>query len=381
MRQFILSYILSIILFPVFAQASVHPAVPKLYLPKETTLSYKIGERVLQLKTFQYGNNKELVYINLHDDEITSVNGAKKLLERYGGVLIKIENYRTRNIKFKLEDKFYTFDPNRMFSRQGIIQSLILHGRTSDKAVDEVEKFANRVLQLIPSGSSCIVALHNNSNGSYSINSYLPGNLRERDAKQLYKNTDQDPDDIFLTTDSLLYKQLADEKKYNTILQDNTHAKKDGSLSVYCGEKNIRYINCETEHGKQEQYDEMISSAFDHIIQNKGVAPISINTNAIAYNYKLMQAGGHYTPKPNTEVWFGEKKVGSVASVIIDSSLVIMGKLEMNKDFPLYSNIDFFLFLSSGNIARLEARIDPTRDRKPVDPSAITINITVKGVK
>jgi hypothetical protein len=380
MRQFILSYILSIILFPVFAQASVHPVVPKLYAPRETTVSYKLGERVLQLKTFQYGNTKDLVYINLHDDEITSVNGAKKLLERYGGLLIKIENYRTRNIKFKLEDQYYTFDPNRMFSRQGIVQSLILHGRISDKAVDEVGKFANRVLQLIPGGSSCIVALHNNSNGSYSINSYLPGNLREKDAKELYKNTDQDPDDIFLTTDSLLYKQLSNERKYNTILQDNAHAKKDGSLSVYCGEKNIRYINCETQHGKQEQYDEMISSAFDHIVQSKGSA-IVINTNSITYNYRLMQAGGHYTPKPNTEIFFGEKKVGYVTAVIIDSSLSIMGKLELNKDFPLYSNIDFFLFLSSGNSARLEARIDPTRDRKPADPSSTTINITVKGVK
>ncbi|MDP4263361.1 MAG: hypothetical protein Q8941_12615 [Bacteroidota bacterium] len=374
MQRLVLSSILSFILLPVIAQTSVHTIITRPFLPKETTISYKLGERVLQLKTFQYGNTKDLVYINLHDDEMTSVNGAKKLLEKYGGFLIKIENYRVRNIKFKLEDKNYAFDPNRMFSRQGIIQSLILHGRISDKAVEEVEKFANRVLQLIPGGPSCIVALHNNSNGSYSINSYLPGNLREKDAKQLYKNTEQDPDDIFLTTDSVLYKQLAEEKKFNTILQDNANAKKDGSLSIYCGEKNIRYINCETEHGKQEQYDEMIASAFDHIIQQK-------NSNTISYNYRLVQAGGHYSPKTNTDILFGEKKIGMIASVTKDSSSFITGKLEMNKDFPLYSNTDFFLFISSGNTPHLEARIDPTRNGKRLDPATSTISISVKGVK
>src|SRR5882757_8186362 len=148
MRKLIGSLILFYILSPALAQTSVHLIVPKLFQPKETNVAYKLGERVLTVKTFQYGNTRELVYINLHDDEITSVNGAKKLLERYGGFLIRIENYRTRNIKFKLEDKYYTFDPNRMFSRQGITQSLILHGRISDKAVDEVEKFATRILQL-----------------------------------------------------------------------------------------------------------------------------------------------------------------------------------------------------------------------------------------
>ena len=29
---------------------------------------------------------------------------------------------------------------------------------------------------------------------------------------------------------------------------------RDGSLSVYCGENDKRYINIETQHGKVEQY-------------------------------------------------------------------------------------------------------------------------------
>jgi hypothetical protein len=57
----------------------------------------------------------------------------------------------------------------------------------------------------------------------------------------------------------MLYEKLAD-KGFNTILQDNKHCTKDGSLSVYCGKKRIRYVNCETEHGKTELYYEMVKT-------------------------------------------------------------------------------------------------------------------------
>ena len=57
----------------------------------------------------------------------------------------------------------------------------------------------------------------------------------------------------------MLYEKLAD-KGFDTILQDNKHCAKDGSLSVYCGKKSIRYVNCETEHGKTELYYEMVKT-------------------------------------------------------------------------------------------------------------------------
>src|SRR5204863_7778372 len=168
MQKLSLLAILSFIHFAIAAQTSVQLATPRVYLPKEYSVYYKLGERVFQIKLIQYGNSRDRVYINLHDDEITAVNGAKKLLERKGGYLIKIENYKTRNIRFKLDGKYYTIDPNRMFSRAGIARSLIIFGTTSPKAIDEIEKFATRVLQLIPPNPSWIIALHNNTNGKYS---------------------------------------------------------------------------------------------------------------------------------------------------------------------------------------------------------------------
>lgn len=424
------------------------------YMPKINTVYFKLGERVIQVKTFQYGNVKDMVYINLHDDEITAVNGARKILEKKGGLLIKIENFRTRNINFRLDGKQYTIDPNRMFSRPGIARSLIIFGNTSPKAIDEVEKFANLILQLIPPNPSCLIALHNNTNGKYSINSYRRGGDKENDAKNLNVNNDLDADDFFLTTDSAFFGELSREN-YNIILQDNINAKKDGSLSIYCGERNIHYVNCETEHGRQPEYDQMIAVAVNKVagknsetittivrpdakktepiattskpdikksestatinkpgtkkpetvaaiskpdkkkpettpkkINNKNTGPNKTtatavnkpNPDIISYSYRITHATDQFSLKANTEIFFGEKKVGWIRSVLADSSKAIRGRFEMDKSFALYSNMDFFLFVSGSAPPRLELRIDPTRKKELINPQSTTIPISIRVI-
>jgi len=223
----------------------------------EKTILFDLAGNIVPIKIQQYGEKTDIVFINLHDDEITSVNAAKRVLEEYGGLLIEIENNAQRNIHFKLDRYFYNVDPNRIFSQEGIKKSLEQLGKTSSKAVDEVEKLGQRIIQLIPGEAKCIIALHNNTPDFFSVTEYGPGNKRSVDCKKIYISAEQDTDDFFLTTDHSLYEKLAD-KGYNTILQDNKYCTEDGSLSVYCGKRNIRYVNCETEHGKAEQYYAMM---------------------------------------------------------------------------------------------------------------------------
>ena len=430
MRKTILSIILLGGLQLSAGQTHFTTGSDKPFVPKINTIYYKLGDRIIRIKTFQYGNAKDLVFINLHDDEITAVNGARKVLEQRGGFLIKIENYRTRNIKFKLEGKQYTIDPNRMFSRPGIARSLLIFGNTSPKAIEEVEKFANRVLQIIPANRSWIIALHNNSNGRYSINSYRRGGDKEMDARELKVNNDLDADDFFLTTDSILFQHLSNEN-YNTIWQDNLNAKKDGSLSIYCGERNIHYVNCETEHGRQPEYDQMIFLAVNRATGKNlelvptvrqpdtrktelitavskppsktpeansprrksekkstgtasnlmaGTALNIPNPDVITYNYRINPSGNLVPLASNTEILFGERKVGWLRSVLVDSSMGITGKLEMNKGFALYSNMDFFVFISSSAAPRLELRIDPTRKKVLINPQFTTIPVSIKVI-
>jgi len=225
----------------------------------EKIVFYDLAGNTVPIKIQQYGEKNNFVFVNLHDDEITSVDAAKRILEEYGGILIELENDGQRNIRFKLGEHLYTVDPNTIFSREGIKKSLEQFERTSVKAVNEVEMLGKRFLQLIPADATCIIALHNNTPDAYSVVEYVPGNKRSVDSKKTCISDEQDPDDFFLTTDNRLYKELA-KKGYNIILQDNKNCTDDGSLSVYCGQRNIRYINCETEHGKSAQYYEMMKA-------------------------------------------------------------------------------------------------------------------------
>lgn len=229
-----------------------------LFIPTEKTTYFKIGDSNIPIKVLQYGPvTNRVICLNLHDNETTSVKAARMVLEETGGTLIKIENKNQRVIRFRLNGINYGFDPNRMFSRIGIEQTLRDNRRISRDAMNEVEKFAQRILQLVPDSSSCIVALHNNTEEAFSVRSYLPGGNRDDDAKEVYADSLQDVDDIAFTTDSVLYRRMADNG-YNSIWQDNEKAKKDGSLSIYYGERNRRYINLETQHGRLEQYVEML---------------------------------------------------------------------------------------------------------------------------
>ena len=234
----------------------------------EKTIFYNLAGNIVPIKIQQYGERTDIVFINLHDDEITSVDAAKRVLEEYGGLLIEIENNAQRNIPFKLDRYCYKVDPNRIFSVEGIKKSLEQLGRISGKAVDEVEKLGQRIIQLIPEEAKCIIALHNNTPDLFSVTEYAPGNKRSVDCKKVYINAEQDTDDFFLTTDNNLYEKLAD-KGFNTILQDNKNCTEDGSLSVYCGKKSIRYVNCETEHGKAAQYYEMMKALVAALPINK----------------------------------------------------------------------------------------------------------------
>ncbi len=257
MRRFLYTSLLFCACSFLHAQLELPQPIEATIQVSERTIFYKLAENLIPIKIQRYGDRNDVVFINLHDDEFTSVEAAKKILDEYGGILIEIENNLQRNIRFRLDRYSYKVDPNQIFSKQGIKRSLDQFGKSSNGAIEEVERFGQRILQLIPAETSYIISLHNNTQGFFSALDYGPGNNRSFDSKKIYINDKQDFDDFFLTTDDELYEKLAD-KGFNTILQDNKNCFEDGSLSVYCGKNNIRYINCETEHGKIDQYYEMI---------------------------------------------------------------------------------------------------------------------------
>ena len=64
--------------------------------------------------------------------------------------------------------------------------------------------------------------------------------------------------------------------------------------------------------------------------------------------------------------------------MIADSAGNLYGRLELNKNFPLFSNADFFLFQYSTGNSKIEVRIDPTREKRLLDPRKDIIKINVR---
>ncbi len=246
------------------AQTTTDPLLSAaFYVPSETTLTYELCDIRIPVKILQYGDRTDLLCINVHDNETTSVNAATEVLQYTGGTLVKIENRKQRVIRFRFRGQTYAFDPNRMFSREGISQTLLENGgRKRTEVIDEIEKFAQFILGRITDSTKCIVALHNNTDESFSVRSYIQAGNREKDAMDVMAHPGQDVDDIVLTTDSTLFRVMG-ELGYNSILQDNEKAKRDGSLSIWSGENGRRYINIETQHGKLQQYIEMLGKLLE----------------------------------------------------------------------------------------------------------------------
>ncbi|RYY61306.1 MAG: hypothetical protein EOO05_06875 [Chitinophagaceae bacterium] len=230
----------------------------------ETKVSwFVLGQDSVSVSVTDYGGKRQPVYINLHDDERTSLQAAIPVLKKYGGVLIKINNSGERNLVCVIDSASYKFDPNRIFSRNGIVQSLVKHKRISNKAIDEIEKFARFILDHLPEHPRLIIALHNNINGSLSISSYSGNGEEAADAAAVSRVHNADPDDFMLTTERTVYELF--RNRFNVVLQDNHGARQDGSLSVYFAGKGIPYINCETQHGHLPQFSRMLLAIHDSL--------------------------------------------------------------------------------------------------------------------
>ena len=203
-------------------------------------------------KTLQHIEEKGL----LKEDEnrAKDYQVVKKIIDRYHKVFIE------EAFELALHEKVKKGEEKKSFSY---------------RFNQEVEKFSKQLLALITDSTSCLIALHNNTEQAFSIKSYLPGHDRQFDAKAVYADSLQDVDDIILTTDSLLYQKMADNH-YNSIWQDNDYAKKDGSLSIFFGEQKRRYINIETQHGKMKQYREMLENLLKILLEENKLLPGNI---------------------------------------------------------------------------------------------------------
>ena len=291
-----------------------------------------LGDTTIELKVYRSEKPGPLYY-NMHDDENTSLEAAKKVMEENGGVLYELAHSGNRNIEFLVDSTRYEIDPNRIYTEAGVWRELrrvalrdslltvmairvqdslglvqirdslfqagdsILYGelfemlKTNPVVVEGgrlsirlplpplqfnardtlvfamVRSFAQELLSVMKIDSQdLVIALHNNTNNGYSLDSYLTENIYEEEAIATYRGLHPDADDFYFVTERWIYEALQ-PNYYHIILQDNHNMTDDGSLSVYCGQRGIHYVNVEAQHKHEKEQKEMLEILLERLVK------------------------------------------------------------------------------------------------------------------
>lgn len=225
-----------------------------------TRMPFIIGDTNVHVLMYQHGPPSP-TFLNVHDDENTSVEAGKAVIDETSGRLIELAHSGKRHLHFQVDGEDYAVDPNRIFSDAGIRATLERQSKYSSGAHWAVERFARQFLERFAlTREPVIVALHNTVDGNYSIESYRLGAQHGVAAADLHINPARSRFDFFYATDRRFFDYLK-QRDFNVVLQNNTAVPDDGSLSVYFAKKGIPYLNVETELGQLERQIEMVRVA------------------------------------------------------------------------------------------------------------------------
>ena len=217
---------------------------------------YLLGSTPVTISQIRYSNALPIQFLHLHHDETTAGDVAKQFSDDLGIDYIQLLNGGNRLIEFKISGTSYRVDPNRMFTKNGIVANLKLHSRYNDEAFQAVYRFQQKIITLLDT-TKTIIALHNNRDEEFTLADYM---LNATDL--VHRNPSLDPDDFFITTDSTIFIRLK-EKDFNVALERGAELKDDGSLSIYCSRLGIRYVNVEAEHGHAKEQAAMLQALIE----------------------------------------------------------------------------------------------------------------------
>lgn len=211
-------------------------------------------EVVLAVEQFGAGGP---VFVNLHENEQTSVTAARAVLQLSRGRLVCLRAKGRRYVVFWDGARPHGFDPNRIFTDAGARQTLARYASLTAPALDALRQLRSDVLALLqaPPGQP-VVALHNNSGSDYSVLHYQPGGRHASDAAAVAAPASQRPEDFFIVTDARWFEHL-ERLGFNVVLQSPT-VRDDGSLSVWFQQQGLGYINVEARHGRQAEQEQML---------------------------------------------------------------------------------------------------------------------------
>ncbi len=213
-------------------------------------------------------DTSDILLYNMHDNENTSSLAGRVFGEKYAGSYYELIHTGKRNISFLYGEDSIHIDPNRIYTDTGVWKQLAKNEILDSMAYDIIAAWRDSLMaKLNIESRSLVIALHNNTKNNYGFRSYKRGKEYEDEAQALKKGAVRCKDDFYFVTDSDLFARLS-TGSYNVVLQSTETLTDDGSLSVYCSQLGIPYINVEARHGHLSRQIKMLIFAYQVLIED-----------------------------------------------------------------------------------------------------------------
>jgi hypothetical protein len=221
------------------------------------TKELRLGESVIECcRRGEPGEGVALIHV--HQNEWSALEAGKRFQQRQGGQILCFAGSNTRCLEFIADGRKWRVDPNRLFSNQGIQDSLRkLSAQAPDDVCACVAEFAAHLLDWWDLASvDGVVALHN-TDGDYSVLSYGDQGEEAHNAHDVFIHANKPIHDFFFVTEAYVFERLR-ECGHQVVLQKEKGWDDDGSLSTYCADRKIPYVNVEARYGATEDQEMML---------------------------------------------------------------------------------------------------------------------------
>ena len=224
-----------------------------------TTHTLHVDDEIVWVHEYS-GPKPGFTFVSLHDDENTAAQVAREYIARDGGRLVELRHGRGRNVAIRHDGHRHWFDPNRMFTSEGLSRSLAYFLALSDRNMKTASAFAAEVERIINAqAGGTIISMHNNTEDRLSINDYRKGAIYGDNTREIAIGNGQDTDDYFFTTHEGVFRALAD-RGFHAALMEEFPPNDMGSLAFLARRNNSHYVVIEAQHGHLQHQREMLAA-------------------------------------------------------------------------------------------------------------------------
>ena len=204
-----------------------------------------LGETPVTLRV--YSKAEGPTFIRVHQNETDAGIVGQRIVTELGGRFIDLVHAGGRIVTFSMQGGQYEFDPNRIFTPEGIVRTVLGSNRRDlVKARSVVATFAQSILSLIGERQP-LIALHNNR-GGVRVSHYREEGPKYRLGTWAHLGATGESNVVFVTTQDLALFFV----RSGVSMIFELDPLDDGSMLVRYRHSGLTYANVETLIGQSD---------------------------------------------------------------------------------------------------------------------------------